>query len=129
MKDNTRYKIDTFLKMATITASEKKKEDYLLMAEELLNFEPTFDYAGFGDVGEMEVVSEFIDKLGVENIEGRPTAEIYSKYLKFCESIEHIPVNKAYFSKYMTHCDDCSFYTQPIYRDGKSQRVFKSRGE
>lgn len=94
MISDTRYQIDTLLKMAKITGNENSRNKYVELAEELLfsdgnnsSYEITiFPYG----------IREFLQNFDAHK---KTCAETYNSYLKFCETNGYEKVTKCKFGR------------------------------
>ena len=97
LKNDIRYRIDTLLRMANITTSEEKRNQYLLTIEELLSCDTekidTVEVP-FGDEEKMKVINAFVDDYKVSNIPGKTNTQVYDEYLTFCNDIKSEPLPK-----------------------------------
>ena len=80
LKNDIRYRIDTLLRMANITTSEEKRNQYLLTIEELLSCDTekidTVEVP-FGDEEKMKVINAFVDDYKVSIIPGKTNTRVF----------------------------------------------------
>lgn len=123
VKNDIRYRIDTLLRMASITSDVNKRNEYLLTVEELLCCEDTTKTAfvefPFGDEEKMKEIKIFIDDYGESNIIGNINSVVYDAYTNFCKDE---PVSRLSFSKYLKKCTGIYPIQKKI--NGKNCRVY-----
>lgn len=127
-KSNIKYKIDTLLRMASITDDDVKRKEYLSQIEELLDCEDMGTMAEtnicFGSKEEMNIVIQFVEHYGISQIDGRRVSSVYKEYQNFCHSIKHNPISNCSFGKYITRCG-ANIYSTQKWIDGKNLRIYK----
>lgn len=127
LKNDIRYRIDTLLRMANITTSEEKRNQYLLTIEELLSCDTekidTVEVP-FGDEEKMKVINAFVDDYKVSNIPGKTNTQVYDEYLTFCNDIKSEPLPKILFSKYLRK--STGIYTIQKKINGKDSIVYRT---
>lgn len=127
LKNDIRYRIDTLLRMANITTSEEKRNQYLLTIEELLSGDTekidTVEVP-FGDEEKMKVVNAFVDDYKVSNIPGKTNTQVYDEYVTFCNDIKSEPLPKILFSKYLRK--STGIYTIQKKNNGKNSIVYRT---
>lgn len=128
VKNDVRYRIDTLLRMASITNCEEKRQQYLLIIEELLSCgdtakTDTIEFP-FGDEKKMEIVNAFVNDYGESNIIGKINTQVYDAYVDFCNDIKSEPLSKLTFPKYLRK--STGIYIRQKKVNGKTANVYIS---